>query len=281
MFFKGALFGQSDYNQTTEFGQKKGLWVEHFENGKLKEIKEYVPTERKGLTKNEAFDYNLPENYDTVFYSERLVGLEEYEYFENWELRRIKRNNKSYLYGKNKDLEIDLKYDRFYFKNRVGDTIMLEIEIFNNSSNEVQLESSGIQDVILIDKYVILQPQLKNIIKVELVIQKEQNHYSLELKNNDYFIVFPIITNGYELTTSEIVNGNIVSVSRNFIYFREERETILKIFEKDKSTEKMTISLSKEMTRVNLSSLEKGDYWFCVIDFSSNNKYCCEAILTE
>jgi len=271
--------GQESYNKMTENGQKTGQWIELYPNGKVYLIEYYVPVSRK-LKATELFFHKIPQNKDSTIYYEVLKWTEKYEYNDDWSLKRIKRIDNIhekviYFYGVNK--EITLSNYEFNFTGKVGDKHTIEIELINNTDTVIFLKPKVSSTNFIIHNPDFYIPARENkTFSFELLTEPDKNSYTITMQNDSITIDFYIAAFGYHLSSKEIEKGEKVIIKNNFVYYRTGNEALLKIYDFEKKNELKTISLAKEKTIVYLSNIENGNYFFCIINYSSQTRNYCE-----
>lgn len=272
-------FGQESFNKKTEKGQKTGKWIDLHDNGKVYLIKYYVPVSRK-LEVKELFFHKTPLNKDSTIYYEVLTWTEKYEYNNDWSLKRIKRTDNvngivNYFYGINK--EISLNDYEFNFTGKVANKQNIEIELTNNTDSVINLmpKLSSTNIAQHSTEFSIPARESKTF-SFELLIEPENNSYVVTMQNDSISIDFYVTTFGYHISSKEIENGEKLIVKNNFVYYRTGNEALLKIYDSEKKNELKTISLAKEKTIVDLSNIENGNYYLCMINYSSQTRSYCE-----
>jgi len=270
---------QTEINQRTEKGQKKGKWVEYYENGKIKEINYYEPAEKKFKDKAHAFFHNYPFNPDSIIYYENLVLSDIYEYKIDGEHKRIKRIDSTgtrFLYGANQ--EIELKKDpEFKFYNKISTARPISINLENKTNAEIHLRTKIVDknNTVVISQNSTLKPRKETEIQINLKIETNENKYDFILENDSIKLSFPVWTFGYHININENCDNLSFKQNQQIIYYRPGSEALLKIFDKKKEIEFMTVSLAREITYINLNELQPDNYLFCTIDFSTKKEKCC------
>jgi hypothetical protein len=278
-----SALAQDSINQMTAKGQKTGTWIEYHSNGKLKEVKYYVPGQRI-LNEGEVFFYNLPPGRDTTIYFENILWTEKYEYNNNGKLKRVKRIESShepvYLYGPNK--EIGIKTSDFSFIDNVNNTKMVSIILTNNIKHSIVLRPEfSSNNITTKNKEVVLPANQSLTFIFRLSFDPNDKSHAITLKNDSIKIDLSIKTFGYHVNSQNINNGQQLTLPQNFIYQRTGNEALLKLYDKNKEKELKTISLAKNITTIDLTEIKSGDYWLCIVDYSINKRTYCKITIEK
>lgn len=280
LFITFFAIGQTEINQKTDYGQKTGKWIEFYENGRINKILYYKPVERK-LSKEEAFMNGVQ---DSILYYEELKWTEEYEYQDDWKLKRVKRIEASqkpfYLYGANK--EVKLQLSDFYLIERVNDTISVSVELTNNTNQIISFEPEISSSNITIDSLKFeLNSKRSSTFTFKITIEPYENNYVLFLKSDSIVIDFTLQTFGYHIDSYDIEKEQILTATKSFIYYRTGSEALLRLYDIKKENILETFSLAHQRTIVDLHRTKPGQYWLSIVDFSTDKQVFCKIRIIE
>ncbi len=280
------FFGQEISHQKTKNGKKTGKWFEYNENGSIREVRcretEYVLIGSFEAVVFKGFigQVDTVRNADTLYYGEKLLWTEEYQYASNNELRRIIKSqfgeqDPIFLYGPNK--EIAIRKDEFSFSNRVSTIEVVTMAIHNVSESLVKLTVAFESENFSTDQYrLFLPPQKDTSFTFQLSIQPNVNHYTVTLKNDSISVGISVKTFGYNIESNDVAPENQLTVKNGFVYWRSGDEALLRLYDKEQQSILRTFSLAHETFTFDLKGIKPGDYMLCKRSFSTPQQSCCK-----
>ncbi len=277
-------FGQDFNNKKTERGQKTGKWIEYNENGNVKQVSFYEPNFQIRNPESVFFlawddQADTIQNADTIYYGEKLLWTEKYEYDANDQLSRIIKltwdQDLIFLYGPGK--EIAINKDQFSFNERVSDIKIVTMTIRNESDRVLTLTPEfETNNFSTKQDQLVLPPRKETAFTFQLSIQPNDNQYTVTLKNDSISIDLSVATFGYNLESRNFSVEDELSVKNSFIYWRTGDEALLRLYDNEKKNILKTFSLAHERSIFDLTGVQPGDYMLCKRDFSTDQQACCK-----
>lgn len=272
--------GQSDINQTNEYGQKKGKWVTYHDDGRIDKVSFYEIVIRSELDKEEAFFGAKPNENDSTYYIDKLKWHEKYHYHENGKLKRIysAKNSGEYLYGPNREISIasETSFD-YDFLGKVNESETITFELKNNSQQAITLYPvSNISSLTSDFKAFVLPPKQASTFTFKLTLKPEYTYGKMLLKNDSFEFEFTLRGFGYHFETKDIKDGKKLTTESRFIYLRTGHETLMRLYDKKQQELLQTIPIYNPKTEIDFSQFKPGKYWLCIVDYSADQKTCCE-----
>lgn len=291
------LYSQ-EFNLQNEHGQKTGKWIEYYESGMIKEITHYTPIGFE--IANEYDTIILPKTNDTIIYidiekTNRKIAfqygllnydgnikdlpakrdwIEKYEYNDDWSFKRILKTdsnyNSIYLYGLEKGIAID-HFD-FSVDTLVGEYSIISIPLENQCEKDISVAFDKLPSNFLAPNTNLIPANSKYELELKICPEPGKKEYSINLNGPNFTITFTIKSTGYHIKSSVFeLEKPIVMASKKIYFERTNSEALLTIIKKG-GTEIKQIPLTYELTEIDLSDLESGNYVFTITDFSNNKK---------
>ncbi len=285
LFLLPALFvslfalAQPKINQVNEEGYKIGKWVTYHTNGKVLEENYYKPSFKSG-DRASTFVLGLPPK-DTIIYYDGLLRTDQYLYNDDWELIRVKRKEGtkvSFLYGPNKAL--GLSYDHFSSFGRVGTLHTMPIDLVNYSDQPLTLSLTfSAANLKSKEKQLIIPPNDMIVFEVALTLEPGEQNYQISISNETIQADIQVQAFGHHLASWEVKEGVMLSLQKEFVYYRSGNEALLQVYNNKREKVLKTISLSKERTHVNLGNLKPGIYWISKTDYSAGKQIFSQVLV--
>jgi hypothetical protein len=103
----------------------------------------------------------------------------------------------------------------------------------------------------------------------------ESGFTNYEIFISCYKTIAPFMANcfGYDLTTADFQQQDLITLNNTFSYYRTGNETLLKVYKKKTSEPIQVISIAQDKKEIEIEKLKSGKCWFSLVDFSNNKQY--------
>lgn len=194
-------------------------------------------------------------------------------------VRKVIENNFSILLWEKNGLEIGNLPIKF--EGKIGESPVLFFQLKNNSSKELKFKIKDLEPRIrTFQEEFLLSPNENYSVKVAIEFTRKFKNSTLFIYNEkgDFFPL-PFELYGYDLSSENFELGEKIEFKKKekLVVKLDSREKLLRIYRSENMISNH--SVSKIYNEVDISTLEKGEYIFEIINLGNNQKRSCKVIL--
>jgi hypothetical protein len=271
--------GQESINQYTYDSLKTGEWIYQDFLGRIKS-KEYHEIRTKKISVQEAFNEKIDLRTDSLRRLSIITWKEIYDYSQDsgiYKITRFEQGERSVTYFGNY-IEIKLLTPDATIIERTGSNKIIAIDIWKNENCKlVKIDRiASLNDTITYD--IDSKDSIINY-KSTLNVNSGFEEYKYYIKCESAESIYNVHAFGYDLSSEDFYNKEVISIKPEFSYYRTGNETLLKVFERKQSKPIIAIPIGQDRKVINLKELKNEYYWFCIVDYSSNTEHWIKAII--
>ncbi|TNE30697.1 MAG: hypothetical protein EP346_03050 [Bacteroidetes bacterium] len=271
LFLSPALKAQHPYNQLDSNGFKIGEWHTINEHDQLV-IEVYNPPTAYDLSnKRIAFDLGIANSPDSILYLESLNyrdieqtnGIPNLHYYK----REYYRWRATWVYGEDRKLE-RLDKQVFYLTVPIGDSVLFQSSFVSYSDSLISLRPKIPSNFRIVSGQTIA-PKDTTVIVFKLGVLEGLQRQAATVLYGEVPIEFTFESFGYHITSEDFNSEEPLQINgTSLCYYRTAEESELFIYDETQTQVLLESSLAKEKSIHDLSSLEPGDYWLYIKNYT-------------